>query len=162
MSTSESGTSDLAERVRSVVEDVLGGQDEVYIVDIELRGQKGSRVVNVYLESDGPLSIEQLASVSRDVAFVLETEDIIAGRYHLNVSSPGADRPLAQPRQYRKHVGRPLAVTVKPRHEGESPQDVVGTLTDVSDEEIVLETERGDAVRITHSEIETARVRLPW
>ena len=42
----------------------------------------------------------------------LDTEDVVSGTYNLNVSSPGADRPLTLPRQYAKHVGRRLGVEI--------------------------------------------------
>jgi ribosome maturation factor RimP len=160
MTPSDRTPLDLQGRVQGIVAEVLSGQDEVYIVEIDIRGQKGSRVVNVHLESDGPLDVERLASISREVSFVLETEDVIAGRYHLNVSSPGADRPLKQPRQFKKHVGRQLAVVTVDA--GGAKRELIGELIATDDGSIELKPEKGEPVRITYQEIETAQVRLPW
>jgi ribosome maturation factor RimP len=160
MTSSDDRPDDLQARLTAITEEVVSAHESVYIVEIDIRGQKGSRVVNVYLEGDGPLNVENLATISREISFVLETEDIIAGRYHLNVSSPGADRPLRMPRQYRKHVGRQMQVT---RREADGvDREVVGTLTSADDEMIVLSPEKGDPIEINYQEIETARVRLPW
>lgn len=148
------------DRVRQIVEGVITNT-KLFIVDIEIRGQKGSRVVDIYLDSEEPLGVGDLARVSREVGFLLETEDVIAGRYNLNVSSPGADRPLRHPRQYRKHIGRTLSVEW--RKEGADEIDVVlGDLLDVEGETIVLSDGPSQAVRIPYHQIEAARVQLPW
>lgn len=160
MTSSNDRSDDLQARLSAIAEEVVAAHEGVYIVEIDMRGQKGSRVLNIYLEGDGSLDIEKLASISREISFVLDTEDVIAGRYHLNVSSPGADRPLLIPRQYRKHVGRQLAV-VSRTADGVS-REVVGTLTTAGDETIVLTQEKDDPIEINYQEIETARVRLPW
>lgn len=144
----------MVDRVRKIVETVVP-LDEVYIVDIVVRGRQGSRVVEVYLDSDDGVGLDQLASYSREVGFLLEAEDVIKGRYRLNVSSPGADRPMTLPRQMRKHVGRTLAVK---QGEGDS---VEGVLKAADEEGIVLKKGKQE-VRLAFDTIQEARVVLPW
>ena len=69
------------QRVQRIVEDVLVGTP-LYVVEIIVRGVKGSRVVEVYVDSDDGLSVDALAKVSREVGFLLETEEVIEGRLH--------------------------------------------------------------------------------
>lgn len=144
----------MVDRVRKIVETVVP-LDEVYIVDIVVRGRQGSRVVEVYLDSDDGVGLDQLASYSREVGFLLEAEDVIKGHYRLNVSSPGADRPMTLPRQMRKHVGRTLAVK---QGEGDS---VEGVLKAADEEGIVLKKGKQE-VRLAFDTIQEARVVLPW
>ncbi|NNE70248.1 MAG: ribosome maturation factor RimP, partial [Rhodothermales bacterium] len=125
------------------------------IVDIVVRGRQGSRVVEVFLDSDDGIGLDQLASFSREVGFLLEAEDVIKGKYRLNVSSPGADRPLTLPRQMRKHVGRKLSVK---REEGKPVQ---GVLQSADDEGITLKKGK-EEVRLAFDSIQEARVVLPW
>lgn len=150
----------LEERVEAVVEEVIRGSD-VFIVDVEIRGQKGSRAVDIFLDSETEFGIDRLSKLSREIGFVLETEDFIAGRYNLNVSSPGADRPLKVPAQYRKHIGRPLKV-VQHAPEGDQRQELLGDLLEADDEGIVISDGPADTIRIAYKDIETARVQLPW
>ncbi len=148
---------DLTSRIRVLAEEIIG-EGEIYIVDVQVRGQQGSRVVEVYADADQGISLDQLSELSRELEFLLDTEDVIKGRYLLNVSSPGADRPLTDPRQYGRHIGRDLRVTLE---EDGAQRQVTGTLTDVGDESVTLEV-KGMPEKLSFAAISEARVQLPW
>jgi ribosome maturation factor RimP len=52
-----------------------------------------------------PLSVEECAQVSRSVSALLDVEEVIAGSYTLEVSSPGIDRPLTRPEHFARFAG---------------------------------------------------------
>lgn len=158
--STEKGPQDMRSRIRDYVEEVIQGTD-LFVVDVQVRGQKGSQVIEVYLDADSALHADRLATVSRELGFLLETEDVVSGRYNLNVSSPGAERGLTHPRQYRKHVGRGLRVERRVS-EGEKSAAIVGDLLEVDDEAIILSDGSSGSVRISYNEIEAAQVQLPW
>lgn len=152
-------TDEITRRVRELVDEVIADTD-VFVVDVEVRGSGGSRVVDIYLDSDEDLSVEKLAEVNREVGFLLDMEDLIPGRYNLNVSSPGLDRPLRLSRQYRKNIGKPLRVHYQ-KSDGSGATELEGELVGVGDEEIELTA--GDEVRhIRLDDIIWAKIRLPW
>lgn len=142
--------------VRALAEQALEG-GPLYVVDVEIRGQQGSRVVSVYVDSDDGATLDQVAKAGRAVSELIDLEDPIKGRFRLDVSSPGADRPLTDARQYPRHVGRTLEVT--PADAASEP--VTGTLIHADDTGITLDT-AGASLKLTHDEIATARVMLPW
>jgi ribosome maturation factor RimP len=144
------------ERVRTLVEEVIDAS--MFVVEVIVRGRKGSRVVEVFLDGDEPLSIEALARVSREVGFLLDVEEVIDGKYHLNVSSPGLDRPLSLPRQYTKHVGRTLRVRFR---EGENERTVKGKLLETGEDGVVIAAGK-EELRIPFTEMVQAKVELPW
>ncbi|WP_457651893.1 ribosome maturation factor RimP [Rhodocaloribacter sp.] len=144
------------ERVRTLVEEVIDAS--MFVVEVIVRGRKGSRVVEVFLDGDEPLSIEALARVSREVGFLLDVEEVIDGKYRLNVSSPGLDRPLTLPRQYKKHVGRTLRVRFR---DGENERTVKGKLLETAEDGIVIAAGK-EALRIPFTEMVQAKVELPW
>lgn len=148
------------DRIRAAVEEVLSGT-ELYLVEFDLRGRKGSQVLDVFVDADGALDVDRLAAVSRELGFLLETEEIIDGRYHLNVSSPGVERSLALPRQYPKQVGRTLRVSFRPE-EGAPPETVVGELRSADADGIDLVEKGGALRRISYGAITDAHVQLPW
>lgn len=150
---------EITERVRSITEDVITGTP-YFIVDIEVRGHKGTRVVEIFIESDTDLSHDDLARISSEVGFMLDVEEVIDGGYTLEVSSPGIKRPLTLPRQYKKNVGR--GVRVKYESEDGGTENIVGTLRDADDERIELELPSGEIKRIPLASIERTKLELPW
>ena len=151
-------TQTVDERVQRIVEDVIAGSS-LYIVEIIVRGVKGSRVVEVFVDSDQDLSIDTLAKVNREVGFLLETEDVIEGHYTLNVSSPGLNRPLRLPRQYKKNIGR----TLKIKYASVEKRLVVkGELIQAAEEFVELKLAGGNVQRISMDEIIESKIVLPW
>lgn len=144
-------------RVRALVEEVIQ-RDDWFVVDVQVRGRKGSRVVEVYLDGDTGVSVDEMATVSRELAFLLDAEDVIKGKYHLNVSSPGDDRALLLPRQYNRHVGKPLQVLVN-REEGGIWLE--GENLGVTDDVLTLQTKNGDQL-LPLGGVLKARIKLPW
>lgn len=149
----------IEERVRAVTEEVLQGSP-LFLVDLQIRGNKGSRVVEIFVDSDEGIDVEELARVSREVGFVLDTDEVIAGRYSLNVSSPGVDRPLTLPRQFRKNVGRRMRVRYRSSDGG--VQEGEGDLEAVTEDGIALRISPSKQVALAYGEVIEARVLLPW
>lgn len=154
----------LEERVSTLVEPVLDASD-VELVEVEVKGQKGSRVVRVFADADGGLDLDVIAALSRSIGDLLEEQDLIAGKYALEVSSPGVDRPLTSPTQLRRNTGRELRV-VRTRDaidRGEKGE-VTGALVDVTDDALLLRTKGKKAVEVSVplADVDHARVVLPF
>ena len=148
----------LQQRVYRIVEGVLT-DPTLFIVDVEVRGNKGSRVVDIFIDSDGALDVNTLADLSREIGFMLDSEDVVDGRYQLNVSSPGLDRPLKTNRQLKKNIGRQLKVT----RESEDKHAVLkGKLLEVTEESIQLAVTKKRVEDIPLKEVVEAKVILPW
>jgi ribosome maturation factor RimP len=73
-------------------------------------------VVRVVVDRDEGVTLDDIAEVSRAVSAVLDDNDGELGRapYVLEVTSPGVDRPLTEPRHWRRNVGRLVVVPVGP------------------------------------------------
>jgi ribosome maturation factor RimP len=146
----------VSERVRLIASEVV--TDPLFLVDVSVRGQKGSRVVDIFVDSDGELTVDDLARVSREIAFLLDSEDFIDGKYKLNVSSPGVDRPLTIPRQFVKNIGR--LVLVNRMEVGLRP--VRGRLVAADQEGFEIQLDNTETKRITYEEAKSVQVLLPW
>jgi ribosome maturation factor RimP len=71
------------------------------------------RLLRVIVDSDHGVSLDDAADVSREVSAVLDTSDALGDvPYTLEVSSPGVDRPLTEPRHWRRARGRLVKVKV--------------------------------------------------
>jgi len=158
-SSTQQTTDQLASEVRALTDEVIAGTP-YFLVDVEVRGHKGTRVVEIFVESDTELNHDDLARISSEVGFLLEMEDTIDGSYTLEVSSPGIKRPLTIPRQFKKNVGRVLRV--KYESENGSSENIMGELLDADAESITLETAPDETERIPYAAIECAKLDLPW
>lgn len=146
-------------RVRAMVQEVIA-DPPFFLVDVALRGKDGSRVVEVFVDHDDGISIEALADLSREIGFLLDTEEVIKGRYYLNVSSPGADRPLVHPRQFLRHRGRPARLLVRDADGNE--QTVRGVIGRSDAESVELLPAGGEPRVFRFDVIDEARIELPW
>ncbi|MFN3598024.1 MAG: ribosome maturation factor RimP [Rubricoccaceae bacterium] len=159
----------LEQRLRALAEEALEGS-ALYLVDLAVRGRPGGRVVEVAVEADAGAGADDIAAYSRRLSFLLDTEDPIKGRYRLDVTTPGADRPVRVPRQYRRLVGRDVRLTLadaaapSEAPPGGSPaQPLTGRLLDASDTGLALQPEgAAEPLLIPYDAIREARVVLPW
>lgn len=164
----------VTERVRELAEEVVAASP-VYVVEAKVRGARGSQVVEVFVDSESDLGVDELARISRELGFLMDSEDVIPDKYNLNVSTPGIDRPLADPRQFRKNVGRDLFVQYDTDGVDEEEAPIVHGTLELADEQAIelaelkvskdkerRKTKTGDVHRIPYGDIIEARVELPW
>jgi ribosome maturation factor RimP len=84
---------------------------DVEAVAIHKAGRR--HVVTVVVDRDGGVDLDLVAEVSRRVSQILDDTDLgdqVPGPYVLEVTSPGVDRPLIQPRHWRRAIGRLVEV----------------------------------------------------
>ena len=97
----------LVDTIKSLVEEEL--QDSPYFL-VDIVGGDRSRKIRVLIDGDEGVTVDQCSKVSRSVSKVVDEETFEADPFILEVSSPGADEPLINKRQYNKHIGRKLDV----------------------------------------------------
>lgn len=153
-------TKDVASQVTALVEEVIG-DSPVFVVDVDVRGSRGSQVVDIFVDSDDELDVDELARISREVGFLLDVEELFPAQYNLNVSSPGLDRPLVLPRQYKKNIGRELRVHYA-RADGSGNTEVEGEVVGADDEAVEIAASESDVRRIPYDSIVWAKAQLPW
>ena len=105
------------ENVEAAVTDILEQEILVdypqhFLVNVAYKGNAGSGKLRVEIDGDQGLAIEDCGDISRKLGKVLEEKDTVKGKYILEVTSPGADKPLKLLRQYPKHIGRQLQVSL--------------------------------------------------
>jgi ribosome maturation factor RimP len=82
--------------------------------DIEVRPAGRRKLVRVVVDADSGVGLDDIASLSRAVAAELDEHDaVLGGPYTLEVTSPGVDRPLREPRHWRRAHLRLVEVAVR-------------------------------------------------
>lgn len=116
----------------------------------------GSGRVEVFVDSDDAVSFSLCRRISRHLEAHLDEGGMLGERYTLEVSSPGATRPLSLPRQFPKHVGRTLEVKI------DDERAVTGELKGVSESGITLEETRTFRDERNKRQRETVTHELPF
>jgi len=166
----------LQSRLISIVEPVVVAAG-LELVDVRFVLEQGGWVLRVQIDvpvtgiSDihqvptERVSLTECEAMSRQLSAVLDVEDPIAQPYHLEVSSPGIDRPLRTPAHYRHFIGSdakiqlgiPLALATGER------RNFKGTLLRVSDDGAVVSIEcDGNTYDLPLENIEHAKLVPDW
>ena len=126
-------------RLAGWIEPVVG--DAGYDLEELVVTPAGRRsVVRVVVDRDEGVTLDGIAEISRALSEVLDRNDDGMGRtpYVLEVTSPGVDRPLTEPRHWRRNTGRLVTVTVGPAG---SRDEVTGRITALDDAGVTLAVE---------------------
>lgn len=102
----------VAQRVATIIETVLAGAG-FDLVRVKVTGQNGCTVQIMAERPDGTMSVDDCEAVSRLISPLLDVEDPIDREYHLEVSSPGIDRPLVRLRDFVRWVGHEMRVEME-------------------------------------------------
>lgn len=130
---SESGT---AARVAAVAAPLLAGVG-LRLVRVRLSGVAGLTVQVMAERPDGTMTIEDCEAASRALSPALDSDDIIASAYHLEVSSPGIDRPLVRRSDFVRATGH-LARIEMAAPQARGRKRFRGTILGVEDDHVRL------------------------
>jgi len=144
-------------RVRSVVEPVVDAAG-LYLEDVHATRAGDRSVVRITLDLpehvEGELDSDRLAEASRSISAVLDEADVVPGRYTLEVSTPGATRPLTRARHFRRARGRLVRLTTT------DGDEVRGRLRDVVGEGDDVELVLADGTRLPRSAVRRCKVEV--
>lgn len=88
------------------------------VLAVELAGTPGQSVLRVYIDGPEGITVDDCAAASQQFSAILDVEDPIAGKYVLEVSSPGLDRPLTKAKHFQAVVGHEVRVRTSVAVEG--------------------------------------------
>ena len=144
--------------VRAAAEPVLSSLG-LELVDIEIVGSGRARTLRLTIDRDGGIDLETLAQANGPVSDALDAVDAVSGPYNLELSSPGVERPLRRPSEFRRFVG--TTISVKSHDPVDDARRHRGLLTEVDDSGIVLEVD-GQHRRFSYDAIASARTVFEW
>ena len=126
------------------------------LYDVEL----AAGTLNVTVNKDGGVDLEALTKANRVISEWLDINDPIAGRFTLDVSSPGLERRLRTPDHFRSTVGE--VVTLRELREGQSTRRLEGAVLEADDTSVTLNNEEQGRVVVLLSNVERARTVFKW
>ena len=146
--------------LESVVDSVVGESAGMELVEVTFRREGGGKILRVTVDREGGLDLDTIALVSQRLSRRLDAEGFEpGGRYSLEVTSPGVERPLKRPEDFTKRIGQ--KVKVKTNEPVERSRVHVGALTAADDAAVTVATDAGQR-RIAHDNIVSARTVFEW
>ncbi|MEI6453746.1 MAG: ribosome maturation factor RimP [Actinomycetes bacterium] len=122
--------------------------------------QAGRReIVRIIVDKDGGIDLDEIAEISRLVSELLEAEPLareFSDTFVLEVSSPGVDRPLTEPKHWRRAVSRKVELV---RTDGTTNR---GRITSASDAEVVLILDSHEVIRVPMAEVAHGSMELEF
>jgi ribosome maturation factor RimP len=141
--------------LEAVVRDAVGDSGFELEELEEVRSGK-RRLVRLVVDSDDGVGLDDIATVSRAVSAVLDDrDDLLDGPYTLEVTSPGVDRPLTQPRHWRRNRLRLVRARLV------DGGDLVGRIGDCDEESVTILTS-GIQRRVRYAELDRAVVEVEF
>jgi len=143
------------DRVREICERVAADFG-LEVVEVELKGGGKARTLRIYLDKPGGVTLDDCATVSREVGTILDVEDVITGQYTLEVSSPGLDRKLFKAADYERFTGS--LVKLQTRDAINGSRNFQGRLQGLRDGRVTLEIPAKKKVPASQVEVELSNV----
>jgi ribosome maturation factor RimP len=149
------GERDVEALVRPVVEAV-----GLELWEVTFRREAGRRVLRVTVDREGGVDLDSISATSERLSRRLDLEGFAGDTpYALEVSSPGLERPLREPRHFERSIGRRVKVKTAGLVEGRRMHE--GALVSADAEAIVVASE-GRELRVPYAEIASARTVFEW
>ncbi len=145
---------DVEALVRPVVEGA--GLD---LWDVSYARQGGRRVLRVAVTRPGGVDLDTISRTSEKLSRRLDLEDFGEGRYELEVTSPGLERALKEPRHFRASVGEQVKVKTVEPVEGSKVHR--GELVSADAEAFTIATDGGE-LRVPYRNVASARTVFEW
>jgi ribosome maturation factor RimP len=143
-------------RVRALAEP-LADAAGLDLVDVEVK-QGPRTLVRVTVDRKGGVDVGTCQDLSGRLSAALDAEDPVDGRYALEVTSPGVDRPLRDRRAFDRVEGRAVLVH---RRVADATTQIRGVVRAAQDDAVVLDV-NGEEVRVPYDDIAKATQQLPW
>jgi ribosome maturation factor RimP len=122
---------------------------DVEDVEVTVAGRRS--IVRVIVDRDGGVDLDDVAEVSRAVSESLDAADALGeSPYVLEVTSPGVDRPLTEPRHWRRNIGR-LVKT----------ETFTGRVVEATDDGVTVEV-KGAQREIAYADLGTGKVEVEF
>ena len=145
----------LKDSITELISPVIS-QAGFYLEDVQVATPGKHRIITVIVDGDSSLTMDQVTLVTRMVSDLLDSAKFLGeSPFTLEVTSPGIDRPLTQPRHWKKNIGRLVKVVLTDGSEAK------GRIIAADGSAATLDsaTVKYDEVKRAHVEIEFKKVK---
>lgn len=154
----------MAGKIAQVTEDLAAPilRDlDLDLVDIDYVKEGQNWFLRVYIDSPNGVDLDTCTKVSEHLSQVLDDADPIKEPYFLEVSSPGAERPLKNINDFKNAIGKYINIHTYQKIDGD--KEFEGHLVDVNQENVQIDLKNNNkTVDIPHDKIAKARLAIEF
>jgi ribosome maturation factor RimP len=137
----------------ALVRPVIEGEG-LDLVDVTFGRESGRRILRVTVDREGGVDLDTISQISQKVSRRLDLEGFEPGPYALEVSTPGIERPLRRPQDFRRAVGERVRVKTE-------DGVLVGELRAAEDDAIRIAAAEGERL-LALEEVAAAKTVVDW
>lgn len=137
MRLSKDITEKLVELVTPVVEEL-----DLELVDIKMRQEHNNNILDITIDKESGVTIDDCSRVSEKLSLLLDVEEIIQYKYHLQVGSPGIFRELKTERDFFRSIDKRVKAVFKDPRKGS--KKIIGVLKSFENRVVTIQNERNE------------------
>ena len=145
------------EKVQAFAEALLPSMG-LELVEVQFRLEGHGWVLRLFIDGKEGITVDHCSQVSREVGDFLDVENLIDHAYHLEVSSPGLERPLRSMKDFQTYLGR--KAKLKLREDVEGQRVLIGVISQAEGETVELVLDDGAKCQVAFEQIRKARLSL--
>jgi ribosome maturation factor RimP len=149
-------------RIVELVEEIITPcvqESGLELVDVEFVREGGSWYLRIYIDKPGGIDVEDCGRLSQKIDRMLDEKDLIPQSYHLEVSSPGIERPLKKISDYNRFTGELAVITTFVPFEGK--KKITGRIMAARGDDIVIDSD-GNELSIPFKQVASARLKVEF
>ncbi len=148
-----------AEFIREIAEKVVSSEG-LELVDVELKGSPSNCLLRIFIHKPGGIDHGDCQLISEQMSAILDVEDPFPGKYILEVSSPGLDRPLKNAADFRRCQGRRARITLREPLAGQLSFE--GRLMGFEEGRVQVEVAGKEVLELDHENIARAKLLVEF
>ncbi|MHC1697850.1 MAG: ribosome maturation factor RimP [Geobacteraceae bacterium] len=133
------------------------------LVEIEYKSEGRQMILRIFIDKEGGVTLDDCAAVSKEFSALLDVEDVIPGKFTLEVSSPGLNRPLKSLSDYDRYTGKLVKIKTFTAHaddSGKLRKVFLGKLLRVDGDLIQIKLLEGPSAAIPFSAVAKANLEF--
>jgi ribosome maturation factor RimP len=156
---------DVISKIEEIVRRVADSEG-IEVIQVELKGGGANQLLRISIDKPEGVTHADCENISQQVGTILDVEDIVPGRYTLEVSSPGVERPLLKEKDFERFRGKKVKILL--REPIDNQRQLEGTLDGISEGVITVQPgarkagQAPAAVRFRFDQVQRANLKFEW
>ena len=149
------------DRAIAICEPLLAAE-QIELIEVEFVREREGWTLRLFIDTPHGVGVEDCTRASHAVDTALEVEDVIPSEYHLEVSSPGLNRPLKKPEHFRRVQDKTVKIKTFGPVGSPPRRNLTGTLKVVGEQGITVEVQGAGPFEIAFKDIAKANLEFEF